>query len=233
MRKLEYRLEPQARCLMVLFPGAGDSAETFEQRGIIDTIRAANLSVDVVAANATVPYYAEGTLWPRVKIDVIDPVRARNYDRVWFVGISLGGMGSAFTALKETSPIDGVLLLGPYLGPAHLIESISKAGGLSQWEPGPLPAPDNEAAAQKHVWSWLKESAAQGHPSIYVGYGKADRLERTARTLAAALPEEQVYRMEGGHNWAVWMKLWTAFLAKSKFATECSFQSEKPLLPGL
>ena len=43
----------KAKCLLVLLPGARDRAETFREEHFIEDIRASGLSVDVVAADAT------------------------------------------------------------------------------------------------------------------------------------------------------------------------------------
>src|SRR4051812_12142364 len=49
----------KAKCLLVLFPGARDRATTFRDEGFIDLIQKSGLSVDVVAADATMGYYLQ------------------------------------------------------------------------------------------------------------------------------------------------------------------------------
>lgn len=222
MRAAEYPAPQKGRCLVVLLPGVGDSAETFDKQGFVEAARSQKLSADLLAANATLGYYTKETLWPRIKSDVLDPARARGYQKVWLVGISLGGMGTILTAMRDTQPPDGVLLLAPFLGDSDLINEISGAGGLSKWDPGPLPPLPGEKNYQRHAWRWLKESVAHDSPSVYLGFGTEDKLEAAARVLAAALPEDHVYTVSGKHNWATWRELWGAFLSRSQFAKECA-----------
>lgn len=222
MRSAEYPAPQKARCLVVLFPGVGDSAETFDKQGFIAAARAQGLSADLVAANATLGYYTRETLWPSIKTDVLDKARARGYQKVWLVGISLGGLGTLLTAMRDTQQPDGVLLLAPFLGDSDLLNEISGAGGLTKWDPGPLSPIPGEKNYQRHAWRWLKESIARGSPSVSLGFGTEDKLEPAARVLAAALPQEQVYTTRGKHNWATWRELWGAFLSRSRFAQECS-----------
>jgi pimeloyl-ACP methyl ester carboxylesterase len=226
MRSLDYAAAPKGRCLVVFLPGAGDTAETFADHGFVEAVKASGLSVDMVAANATLGYYSKGTVFQRVKADVIDPAKKRGYEKTWVVGISMGGMGTLLTAIHDEGSFDGAYLIAPYLGDEDLIAEISAAGGLAKWDPGQLTQPITEDNYQRHAWGWLKRTVEKGSPSLYLGYGTEDRLGPAAQPLVEALPADHVYRTNGGHDWPPWNLLWAEFLAKSKLATECKGSTE-------
>jgi len=106
-----------ARCLMVFLPGQGDTAERFEQRGFVSEVRAQDLSIDMVAADASLGYYAKGILSERLFADVVQPRSTRGYEQVWLVGISMDGLGTVlYSRQRPAGEIYGVLALSPYLG---------------------------------------------------------------------------------------------------------------------
>src|SRR5690349_13924100 len=68
-----------ARCLMVFLPGRGDSPEYFAERGFVAEVRAHELAIDMVAADASLGYYAKGILSERLYTDVVQPRLSRGY----------------------------------------------------------------------------------------------------------------------------------------------------------
>src|SRR2546423_151028 len=77
MTSLRYLMPDRegARCLVVLLPGAGDHADTFREEGFIDAIQTGGVSVDIVAADATLGYYLQGINSERIQSDVLGPGR--------------------------------------------------------------------------------------------------------------------------------------------------------------
>lgn len=223
MKSLAYPVGAErARCLLVMLPGAGDGAGTFEKHGFVEAVRARRLSVDVVAANATMGYYFKGLLVDRLRADVLEAHKARGYAQTWFLGISMGGMGSLMTADRWEGVADGLVLFAPYLGDEKLVAEVEAAGGLAKWNPGPLDARFDEETYQRHVWAWLKRATAEGKPELYLGYGTDDRMGRAARVLGQALPDGHVATAPGGHDWPPWNKLWGDLLDHSAFAAACA-----------
>jgi alpha-beta hydrolase superfamily lysophospholipase len=55
---------------------------------------------------------------------------------------------------------------------------------------------------------------------IYLGFGEADRYAGPSRGLARHLPPERVVQLPGAHDWATWMRLWRALLARVPFAVK-------------
>jgi len=208
-----------ARCLLVLLPGLGDRAETFGSRGFPERIRRGGIDAEVVAADATIGYYAQGHMPGRLHADVIAP-RARAGQRVWLLGISMGGMGSLMTGRDH--PVAGLVLLAPYLGDRSLTEEIAAAGGLARWQPGPIAGPLASETYQRQVWGWLQQAVAADQPKIVLGFGNDDKSIQQHRVLAAALPADRVRHAPGGHDWDAWTKLLDDVLERSPLVEECA-----------
>ena len=214
--------QPGAKCLLVFLPGAGDSAEDFARHGFVAALRGHDLSVDVVAANATRGYYAKGVLVERLHDDVIAPAQARGYQQTWLIGMSMGGLGTLLYSHDYPHEVTGVLALAPFLGGPSLIEELQQTG-LARW-PAPPPGPLAEATYQRELWRWLQAVTAgrEEGPQLSIGWGRADRLGPAARVLAAALPPERVYEVDGAHAWGPWKESLEAFLARSDFSRSCA-----------
>lgn len=215
-----------ARCLFVLLPGLGDDAKDFEKKGIVDTIRRSGLSADIIATNATFGYYTKGKMPAQLWTDVIGPARAaREYEQTWLIGMSMGGFGTLLSAQDHATEFDGLIALAPYLGGDKVLDSIRKAGGLSQWTPPPE-APRTEDNYDWQLWRWLKlaTSGQVKAPEMYVGWGKEDKLREGDALLGAALPKERVYSTEGGHDWGPWNALLARILREGTVGQTCKPQ---------
>jgi pimeloyl-ACP methyl ester carboxylesterase len=212
-----------AMCLFVFLPGRGDRAETFEQRGFVEALRARSLSIDVRSADATFGYYTRGAFIERLSTDVIAPAKSRGYEEIWLVGPSMGGFGSLFYSRAHADEITGALAIAPFLGGRDVIEEITKAGGLKQWRgPARVETPDRNTF-ERELWRWL-QAATQGKekaPLLFVGYGTADRLSTADALLAAELPPSHVFLTDGGHEWAAWRRVLDRFLDSREFAPHC------------
>jgi pimeloyl-ACP methyl ester carboxylesterase len=213
--------------LFVFLPGNGDKADAFDKKGLINAVREHRLPVDMIAVNAHIGYYMNGSIFARLKEDVIDPAKARGYKKIWLIGNSLGGYGSVSYARQYPEDIAGIVLLGPFLGDKKIIKEIRDAGGLQKWEPADIPV-DGKEHWEKELWRWLKDGDEQKGfwhwikncdeedgdcPSrIYLGFGKRDRFSPGQKLLAESLPQENVFAIDGGHDWRTWKKLWTMIL---------------------
>lgn len=213
-----------AKCLVVFLPGAGDSAEDFEKNGFVAEVQRRRLSVDMVAANATIGYYARGTFPTRAAADVIGPARAAGrYAETWLVGMSMGGFGTLYYSRVHTEQVTGVLALAPYLGDDDVTDEIRAQGGVTGWRAPPRAEALTEDNYQRELWRWL-QAVTRGQergPALYLGYGKEDKLARKDELLAAVLPAGHVFQADGGHKWPVWKVLLARFLDDSDFARRC------------
>jgi pimeloyl-ACP methyl ester carboxylesterase len=224
MRTVEYESPQQpGKCLFVLLPGAGDHAERFREQGFVEDLQNSKLSIDIRAVDATMGYYMKGTLLDRLKADVITPAKARGYEEIRLVGPSMGGLGSLLYSRMHSAEVTGVLAIAPFLGDKDLIEEITAAGGLRQWQAPPRAAAMSRDNYQRELWRWL-QGATQGHepaPAIFLGYGTSDRLSPADALLAGALPTSRVFLTTGGHEWPAWRRVLASFLQSPEFATHC------------
>jgi pimeloyl-ACP methyl ester carboxylesterase len=211
----------RARCLIVFLPGIGDSDAVFAEHGFVEALRSRNLSVDTISANATIGYYARRTLRDRLEIDILKPALRLGYEKIWFAGVSMGGLGSLLVAMKYGPQLAGVILMAPYLGDDRLLTEISDAGGLATWTPA---AKSDDADYPRDLWRWLKiaTEVPESAPPIYLASGDQDKLAKGHRLLGARLPPARRFRTRGNHDWGPWSRLWANFLDHSDFRDSCA-----------
>ena len=198
--------------LMVFLPGIGDIPEDYGSRGFIEAIRQRGIPTAIAVVDAHYGYYAKRTVLERLREDIIAPAKARGFERVWLVGISLGGAGALLYAREHPRDIDGLVVLAPFLGHPPVIEEIRCVGGVCQWQPGHI----EEGDYARGLWQWLKRYShpAPDLPLLYLGYGEHDSFASANRLLAEILPESHVFVTTGGHDWPTWKRLWEQFLSK-------------------
>jgi pimeloyl-ACP methyl ester carboxylesterase len=202
---------PGNRCLVVLLPGIGDAKEDFKRQGFARAFHDHGSPCELIALDGHFGYYANGTIVERLHDDVIAPAHARGLERIWLVGISLGGLGAALYARDRPGEVDGLVMLSPYLGEDAILDEIEKAGGPRAWHPASLP----EERDLRGLWVWLQRYGTPGieRPPLLLGFGNSDRFARGHRMLASLLPPERVLHTRGGHTWHAWRRLWRQVLA--------------------
>jgi pimeloyl-ACP methyl ester carboxylesterase len=223
-----------ARCLVVFLPGLGDDADDFERHGLVADVQRRGLSADLIAASATIGYYARGTFLARLAADVIGPARGRGYAEVWLVGNSMGGLGTVYYARAHTAEITGVLALAPFLGDADLIHEIDDQGGLAGWQAPPRVAAMTEDNYQRELWRWL-QAVIRGQepgPDVYLGFGMSDKLAHQDALLADALPDDHTFLIPGAHDWKTWRRLFDQFLDDSDFTRRCRQNTSSSGMPA-
>lgn len=210
-----------AKCLVLFLPGVGDTAAHFDQHGFTQALRDKGLSVDVVAADATLGYYLKGLIPEQLERDVAGPARAKGYAQTWVIGTSMGGMGTALYA--RAHPVDGVLMIAPFLGDASVPNEVRAQGGLSKWEAPEKVEQVTPRNFQRELWRWFQAvtSGAEAGPAMYLGWGADDALGGPASLLAAQLPEDHVFIVPGAHRWTTWKVILDRFLAGSDFTRAC------------
>lgn len=198
------------RSLVVFLPGRQSTAASYADEGFIAAARRAGLAVDVTSVEARFGYYVRGTLTQRLHADVVEPARARGYEQVWLVGISLGGTGALWYDVDHPGAVTGVVALSPFLGKDDVGREITGAGGLAAWEPGEV-VPGSDL---RFLWTRLKAygSAERTRGRVYLAYGLSDGFAPMNALLARSLPPDQVFTAPGGHDWDTWRGLWDRLL---------------------
>ncbi len=128
--------EPAGNHLLLVFlPGKGDQPESYETEGFVESVKKLNLPVDMLGADAHIGYYLQKNFLERLRKDVIMPAKARGYERIWLIGISLGGLGALWYDGSCPGDVEGIVSLAPYLGEPGMAREVSLAGGLAAWNP--------------------------------------------------------------------------------------------------
>jgi pimeloyl-ACP methyl ester carboxylesterase len=214
MNRVEHPRDQAERApiLMILLPGLGDSAADYARHGMVATAHAGGLDADMVAVDASFHYYARDEIEERLYQEVILPAR-QEYAEVWLVGISLGGLGAILTTRAHPDAVDGLVLLSPYLGPAHMPKEIEAEGGVRSWKPPPPPAAYDWDV---ELWTWLKryEDPQDDLPPLYLAYGRQDQFALGHDLLAEMLPDDHVVVSDGDHYWSTWTGLWERMVSR-------------------
>ncbi|MFL6258107.1 MAG: alpha/beta hydrolase [Thermoanaerobaculia bacterium] len=210
LRTVSYPGSGQPRTLVVLLPGRRDSPEDFGRERFPEIAARAGAKADMIAVDAHLAYYYDRTIVERLREDVIAPAR-RRYDRIWLVGISIGGTGTLLYAGQHPEDVNGLVTFAPYLGEDEVIREVSSAGGIRGWRPPEPLAPDD---FQRRVWVWLKgyEGGSEGRLPLYLGWGRRDGFARANGMAAEVLPPKHVFTAAGGHGWKAWRSLWEQFV---------------------
>jgi pimeloyl-ACP methyl ester carboxylesterase len=208
--------------LLVLLPGAFDRAHDFVDQGFVAAVRDQRIAADIALVDASVPFYRDRDLVPRLEADVVAPARARGIRHLWFAGISIGGLGSLIYANEHRGGVDGLLLIAPYLGERSIVAEVAASGGLAHWAPpGVVPADDDD----RRLWQWAKTLAYPPEgtrvPPVWLGFGVDDRFVAAHRLFAAALPADHVFTAPGGHDWPAWRDAWPRMLAAAPLPRGC------------
>ena len=193
--------------LIVMLPGLYDLPADFVEQGFVQAVRERQLDADVTLLDAHVGYYNERQIVDRLRSEVIAPARAQGYERIWLVGISLGGLGSLLYTQAHPKDTTGFYAMAPFLGEKTTVKDVTTQG-LAQWqpaEPEPMGTP-----AWRLGQAYL--SGTPGLPQGYIGYGEEDRFAQANALFATALPPGNRYLAQGGHDWGAWKRLWGQFL---------------------
>lgn len=190
--------------LLVLLPGIHDTIDKFESHDFIDTVHQSEQPCDLVIVDAHYGYYDAGTIVERLHNDVITPAQQAGYSDIRIVGISLGGYGALIYANRYSTEINTLVLLSPWLGNEELIDSITIAGGLENWQPTNMV----DEQSLQDIWLQRKKLATTDFPELYLGYGTTDKFRQAHTLFAGTLPDDHVFTIAGGHNWSSWEQLW-------------------------
>jgi len=215
----EHQPAATARGLVVLLPGVFDDPEDFHEEGFVAALGQVDPQLNVIAVDAHLGYYKgkHNNIVERLRDDVVLPAKRAGYREVWLAGVSLGGFGSLLYASRYPDHITGIIALAPYPGPEDIVTDISKAGGLSRWQPGNLAALPGEDRFFREVWRWTQGYAAgEPRPRLFLGYGAEDDFAAANRLLADSLDAHHVLvDPEGGHDWRTWRGLFTTLARRA------------------
>jgi len=194
--------------LVVLLPGRWSTPEEFADEGFLALVRERHPRARIVMPDLHLGYYRDRSAIERLRQDLVLPARREGMERLTLVGISLGGLGALLYDLEHPGEADRLVLLSPFAGEAEVIDEISRAGGVSRWQPGEVAGDD----FSRRLWIGLKRQWGGGRrPSVWLGCGRQDRLAPASRRIAEDfLPPGGMVWRDGGHDWATWRALYEA-----------------------
>ena len=198
----------RTRTLLVLLPGADMTAQDFVDHGFFAGVRQRSKRVDIVAVDTGSDRY----LGDGIARELHDVITALGPMRLWIGGVSLGALGALLVAQAYPGLCEGLMLVSPYIGSRGLIAEIGRTGGLMQWSTQMEAEPSSEG----RLLRWLVQQSNYdiARPVMYLGFGSRDRFSAGHRLLSEILPELQVVRTGGGHDWPSWEDLWEKLLTR-------------------
>jgi pimeloyl-ACP methyl ester carboxylesterase len=214
----------RAPVLLAMLPGAYSQPADFRAHGFVAAVRSGGLAADIVMADAHVGYFGDRSVIRRIREDIVLPGRRAGYAQVWLIGISLGGLSALGYAARHGHEIDGVVVIAPYPGSREVLREIAAAGGPTEWH---APAGGAEDDLEREVWSWLAEGTTvpDRMPAVFMGYGRDDRFAAGHRLIADTLPAGRSLAVPGGHDWAPWLAVWSAWLDRGLLPRLCAGQT--------
>jgi pimeloyl-ACP methyl ester carboxylesterase len=201
-------------CVLVLLPGLGDAPARFRSHGFASAVSQSQAPCDVIVVDAHFGYYRDAVLPERLSVEVLSPLREQ-YQRVWLVGVSLGGYGAVLTAQARPDLVDGVVLISPFLGvPGRvrpLLQKVEAEGGLRAYggafaRPG---EPRRHFMEVEPLWQYLasRSRGARG-PELVLAWGEDDGFAWKHRILGDSLGDDATFSAPGGHTWETFASLW-------------------------
>ena len=206
-----FKCDIRPKTLLVLLPGAYDTPQDYINQNFVKEVRNRNIYADIQLVDAHIGYYTNAQIVKRLEDEVVSQAKSKGYEKIWFIGISLGGYGSLLYSMNNPTALEGVLLMAPYMGAKEVHMEVQSQGGLKTW------VGKNETATDLNLWQWLKGYAlpSADMPKLFIGYGDNDRFAKPNGLLADVLPKARSTIIPGGHDWKTWHQLWTGFLDAS------------------
>jgi pimeloyl-ACP methyl ester carboxylesterase len=209
MRTLVEKTGERPGLAIALLSGSYTEPEDFVREGFVEAVRGRRIEAELVLAGVRAAYFADGSVVDRIRAAVLQPLRARGFDRIWIAGISLGALAALCHAARHEEEAERRVLLSPYPGTRDVLREIAAAGGLASWASTARAQDDLE----REAWRWLAGGGAR-RAAVECWYGAADRFVEGQRMIAAALAPGTVHEVAGGHDWKDWRGMWNEFLER-------------------
>lgn len=194
-----------AKRLVIVLPGLGEKMVNLEQSGIAAAIQRGMPDADVMLTLASIRYYLDGGMPRRVHDQVVVPAKGR-YAEIWLAGASMGGGGVTMYEREYPGEMNGLILFAPFMGSQRLLEEIRTAGGLAQWNPGPVPEKVTGFNIAREQWRLVKSWSQDPNRNrnVWLTCGTSDDLLPASELIAQALPSDHYFKTDGIHDWVAW-----------------------------
>ncbi len=115
--------------LVVLLPTSGGEGSHYETKGFIKVFREKGYEAHLKVLDVNPRLYLNSKIVDLLKTEVIIPAKNDGFEKIYLVGISLGGHGALQYATKHPEDVDGVFVLAPFLAGPVVSDALEKAGG--------------------------------------------------------------------------------------------------------
>ena len=210
------------RILLLMLPGAYSEAQDFERQAFVEDLRRRTDEVDVRMVGAHIGHVTEKTVLQRLRQDVLEPARTQGYQRIWALGISLGGFVSLMQAVEDEPVIEGAVVLAPYLGPRSVYApwlAMPAAQRMAFFEqqlqprmPRVPPGSGSKEEDAALLQFWARLALQRQRPSVWMGWGLDDRFAKANSGLSENWPADRRLTAPGDHDWPAWRALWQQWL---------------------
>ena len=173
-------------------------------------LRARGFAADVWLADCALGYADNGTLFERLRDDVIAPAQRAGYPRIWLVGISLGGFASLGTAAPAAAS----------RSMACWRSRPTSAGRpcCSEWRPPaarrPMRARRTTRTLDSALWIWLGQAPDAVRDKVHLYTGSDDRFiagqrlfaQRCSRPITWSRSRAITTGRRGRELWTRWLE---------------------------
>jgi len=191
--------------LIVLLPGFDEPPTNFIKFGAVEQIIACQSNINILGVDSHFGYYRDATIIERLHEDIIKPARDAGIQKIWLLGISLGGLGSLIYRQTHPEEIEAVIVMAPYIG---------EWDELSAYQSEPKKSRETIRPELVELWDGLTTIPVDD-PAITLAFGENDYNSKQHQWFASLLNEDKVVSGPGGHRWTVWQKLWPKALRRS------------------
>jgi pimeloyl-ACP methyl ester carboxylesterase len=199
------------RTLVVMLPTMGGDGSFYESRGFIQELRDRGFSSHCKVLNVDPSLYLNRRIVDLLKSEVIDPAKADGYEKIWLLGISLGGHGALLYLSEYPEDIYATVVLAPFVADPLTTRLIQKEGGLKEMKK----CPDLAWGYACNMLTLIKKylGTPGNERRLALGFGTDDAFARQNRMLAELIAPDQIFIVQGGrHDWNTWKKLFDQVL---------------------
>jgi hypothetical protein len=192
--------------LIILLPSFGGEGAHYKESGLIKTFRDKGGEAHLKILDVKPSLYLGSKIIDLLKTEVITPAKKAGYEKIYLVGVSMGGHGALLYTTNYPEEIEGTVVFAPFLSGPRMRSSIEKVGGIEKFEKCPFIGWDYAC----NMWLMLKDyiSSPKNKRRLILCYGTEDEFAKQNRILADMLPPVLVLTVPGGHDWKTWKKLW-------------------------
>ena len=139
-RKLHPSMFGTNRVLVVFLPGIGGKGSDYETQGFLKALQNRGFEASMKVLDVKPSLYLGSKIVEILKTEVFTHDKAKGYEKIYLVGISLGGHAVLRYLTEYPDDVEGAVLLAPFISGPVVSDAVTSAGGLGSWEDCPFAA---------------------------------------------------------------------------------------------